>query len=364
MKAKAVRSTALVLAAVALGPACSSPTTPPEHGSPILTKVYWVAGGAPVVAWSPTADPFLVSPVPPFATEVDFVFDRRLDGDLIEDTTIVDGATVTRPKAMPPIEVQWPGMADHPGQPPLSLRVAYNSVGRYGEGTSYVFAKPDPAGFPSSETLMFLLHREALASFYGEPALAPDKIPVTTGALTVAVNAPTSPVALKFQVPLVFTNRLAITGDTSPFIHVTTGGAAVPYKLLVDANQLTRWYLAPADCLGSWPAGASLVVTIDAGMPDAFGGTLVQAATATFMTVMGSGGPDAACSIQPPDAGAPETGGDASDAGAPEASSDASDAGAPETPVDAASDALDAELPDAPASFDAGISDASDAPDV
>jgi hypothetical protein len=79
---------------------------------------------------------------------------------------------------------------------------------------------------------------------------------------------------------------------------------------------------------------------------------------------MGSGGPDAACSIQPPDAGAPETGGDASDAGAPEASSDASDAGAPETPVDAASDALDAELPDAPASFDAGISDASDAPDV
>jgi hypothetical protein len=358
MKAKAVRSTALALAAVVLVPACSSGPPPQPHGAPVLTKVYWVAGGAPVVAWSPLGDQFFVSPVPPFATEVDFVFDRRLDGDLIEDTVLVDGKMVTRPKAMPPIEVQWPGMADHPGDPPLTLNVGYNVVGRFGEGTSYVFAKPEPPGFPSSETLMFVLHREALANVYGEPTNAPEKIPVTTGALTVSIMAPTAPVSPNYQLPLVFTNRLSFAAGTSPFIHVTAGGATVPYKLLATAGQPSRWYLAAADCLGAWPAGASLVVTIDAGLPDAFGGTLVQAATATFMTAASTAaGPDASCALEVPDGGAPEAGGDAADAAdAADASdaSDASDTGSPETGGDAA---------DAPASFDADVDGGADASD-
>jgi hypothetical protein len=364
MTAKAVRSTALALTAV-LGSACSSGPTPPEHGSPVLTKVFWVAGGAPVVAWSPTPDPFLVSPVPPFATEIDFVFDRRLDGDLIEDTVIVDGNMVTRPKAMPPIEVLWPGMADRPGNPPLELRVAYNAVGRFGDDTSYVFAKPIPPGFPSSETLTFVLHRESLASAYGEPADAPDKIPVTTAALTVSIMGPAGPVPLTYQLPLGFTNRMVFTGGTSPFIHVVTAsGGAVPYKLLPDASQASRWYVAPADCLGAWPAGASLTVTIDAGLPDAFGGTLVQMASATFTTGPTAGAASAAtCGITPPDAGS-----DASDAGAV---MDAGDGGAPEVGGDA-SDAADGGVPDAagdaadaPASFDAADAPASfDAADV
>jgi hypothetical protein len=345
MQARGTRWTALVFVAGLLAASCdSNAPPPPPRGAPVLLNVYWVAGSGPVLAWSPPdqPSPFLVSPVPPFASEVDFVFDRRLDGDLIEDTVTVNGVTTTRPKAMAPIEVQWPGMADRPGDPPLKLYVAYNSTGRYGQDTSYVFAKPEPQGFPSSETLMFVLHPEKLTSIYGEPASAPEKIPVTTGALTVSIMAPTAAAALKLQVPLVFANRLAL-GATSPFIHVTSGGGAVPYKLLADASQLSRWYIAPADCLGTWPGGASLVVTIDAGLPDAFGGTLVQSVTATFKTSAGpAAAPGASCAVEVPDGGAP----DAPDApDAPEVDAGAADAG-------------DA---DAPASFDAAeIVDAAD----
>ena len=112
-------------------------------------------------------------------------------------------------------------------------------------------------------------------------------IPVTTAALTVALTSPTTLVPLKYQQPVVFSNRLPPLGATSPFIHVTASGVDVPYKLLADASILTRLYVAPADCLGSWPANATLVVTVDAGMPDAFGGTLAQGATATFKTIVG-----------------------------------------------------------------------------
>ena len=111
MQAKVTSPTALALVAGLLGAACSAGPPPAPHGAPVLKAVYWIAGGAPLLAWTPADAPssFLVSPVPPFATQVDFVFDRRLDGDLIEDTVIVDGIPTTQPKAMPPVEVQWPG---------------------------------------------------------------------------------------------------------------------------------------------------------------------------------------------------------------------------------------------------------------
>jgi hypothetical protein len=363
------RSTALVFVAGLFAASCSSGAAPEPRGAPVLLKVYWIAGGSPMLAWSPPdqPSPFLASPVPPFASEVDFVFDRRLDGDRIEDTVTVNGVQTTTPKAMAPIEVQWPGMAERPGDPPLKLYVAYNSAGRYGPGTTFVFAKPTPQGFPSSQTLMFVLHPDKLTSIYGEPTEAPEKIPVTTGALTVSIMAPTTAATTKFQLPLVFTNRVAL-GATSPFIHVTSGGGAVPYKLLADASQPSRWYVAPADCLGAWPGDATLVVTVDAGLPDAFGGTLVQNATATFKTGAGPAmQAGATCAVEVPDGGAPEGGapdggaGDASEAGGDAVDGGMADGGAADGEagsVDAGDDA------DAPASFDAPDGGADTAEDV
>lgn len=309
MSVIAARSTtfALCLGACLFG-ACGAKTPPPPHGSPILTHVYWVAGGTGSLVWARVDDPKLQPAVPPFATEVDFVFDRRIDGDRIEDTVTDGGVTTTRPKAMPPITASWPGSdAAAATDPPFKLQVAYNSAGRFGEDSSYVFARPVLPGFPSSETVTFALDLPNLASAYGEPADAPTTIPVKTSAFTVAIGVPTVVVTTSFQVPLVFSNRLPRVAGGHPAIHVTTNGAAVSTKVLADASDSSRWYLAPADCLGAWPAGATLTIAIDATLADAFGRTLAQGATATFKT-----GPGAAA---PPNASCPVADGGATDGG-------------------------------------------------
>src|SRR6185369_14347064 len=115
---------ALVMAAGAAG--CGGSEAP--HGPPVLLRVYWelwdVAGTmSPRLVWSsdPAAD--VVSPAPPGARRVDFVFDKVLDGSRIEDT--LEGGTTQVPKADPPIRIDVEGGAAIP--PPYQLAVWYNS---------------------------------------------------------------------------------------------------------------------------------------------------------------------------------------------------------------------------------------------
>jgi len=157
-------------------------------------------------------------------------------------------------------------------------------------------------------------------------------VSIATGAVAVPPS---------YQLPLAFSNRLPAVPATSPLIHVTANGAAVPYKLLADAGLASRWYLVAADCLGAWPASTTFSVTIDAGFSDAFGGKLAEAATAAFSTAAGTSAPDASCSI--PEAGAPAPGADAgaTDRGAGDAV--AGDLGASGEAGDAGGDAPSAD---------------------
>src|SRR5258707_7045322 len=140
-------------ATCALGAACSSP--PAQHGSPILTQIYWVADGAQLLAWSRAPDTAQVSPVPPFASEIDFVFDRRLDGARLEDIITVGGVTTARPKPTPAIHASWPDMAARMSDPPFALVVDYNSVATFCGASAYVFARPVVPGFPSNTIVTF-----------------------------------------------------------------------------------------------------------------------------------------------------------------------------------------------------------------
>jgi hypothetical protein len=332
--------------------ALSCSGTQPEHGSPVLTQVYWIVGGTQTLVWSRASDPTLASAAPPLASEVDFVFDRRLDGDRIEDTVTVGGVTTTQPKAKPPIVVQWSDMAAETRTTPFALAVAYNSAPRYGDQSSYVFARPTVPGFPSSQTLTFDLDLANLAGAYGEPGDAPTQIPVKTTSFSVGLANPGAGVAGSYALPLAFSSRLApLSADaTSPFIHVTAGGLAVPYKLLADANVASTLYVAPAECLGVWTANTKFIVTIDAGFLDAFGGALPEGETASFTTGASSGTTspstcpgvtaDAATEDAATDA---TTSGDADaafDGGAPDA--DTSDAGDATSPADGGADLADA----------------------
>ena len=196
---------ALAAAACALGAACSSPAE--LHGSPILTQVYWIAGGQQLLAWSLQPDPTMVSPVPPFASEVDFVFDRRLDGARIEDVVTVGGVPMTHPKDPPAVRVTWPDMATVMSTPPFHAVADYNSLPRYGGVSSYVYAHPDVPGFPASDTLTFELVPELLAGPYGDPAAlpTPPSILIKTSALTVSIASSAS-VVRSYQLPLTFSN--------------------------------------------------------------------------------------------------------------------------------------------------------------
>src|SRR5260221_10937667 len=319
-------------ATCALGAACGSPSA--QHGSPILTQVYWVADGAQLLAWSLAHDTAQVSPVPPFASEIDFVFDHLLDGARLEDIVTVGGVRMALPKPTPAIRASWPDMAAMMSDPPFALVVDYNAVATFGGASSYVFARPVVPGFPSNTTVTFELDTALLTSAYGEAAVIDGPILVKTKAFSVSSATGGAPVAPSYQLALAFSNRLPAVPAMSPFIHVMANGAAVPYKLLAGAGQASRWFLGAADCLGGWPAGTTFTVTIDAGLPDAFGGKLAESATATFTTAGGANAPDASCSI--PDAGAADSGADAgtadsgADAGTADSGADvgAADSGA------------------------------------
>jgi hypothetical protein len=287
MIARRLRSGARVTGggALAVLAACSS-TPPAPHGPPVLTGVYWISGDTMSQVWSSTPQTAVVPSAPPFVSEIDFVFDRRLDGAQIEETFTAGGVVMTRPSSDPPVNVQWPELPSP--WPTSSYTVQYNSIGLFGSNTSYVFLRPSVAGLPSGETVTFGFVLPRFANSYGESLASPSSVAVLTSALTVSVSAPSADVAGTYRLPLTFSNRMSLSSSVSTFIHVRAGQTDVPYALVADANVASRWYVAPADCLGRWPASTTFTVVVDPGLPDVFGGKLSLGATTTFKTGSGA----------------------------------------------------------------------------
>jgi hypothetical protein len=235
-----------------------------------MLAVWWVANGNRTQVWG--ADPDAAVPaVPPGASEVDFVFDRRLDGARIEDT--VGDQTV--PKANPPVTVSWPSQATVMSDPPFADDVFYNRLALYGGQSSYVFLRPRALGFPAATTLSFALDASGLTSAYGEPMTGPSTVEVTTGELGVARRTSSGTNMLDtfpptFQVPVQFTARPAPAATIAPFAHAVADGREVPIAVAADTVDPTIVYVGPT-CAGGWPVGAIVQIAFDAGVPDAFG---------------------------------------------------------------------------------------------
>ena len=163
-----------LLLAAALTAACSSDGEP--HGSPVLLSVQWISGGATTQVWTPTETGTVQ--VSAAGQEVDFVFDRLLDGDRIEDVVTQNGVEMTVPKATPPITTSWPDAATVMSTPPFSDQVRYNSEPFDGQAaTAYVLLQPALVGFPSSDTITFSLDQTNLTSAYGEQMIGPARSP-------------------------------------------------------------------------------------------------------------------------------------------------------------------------------------------
>jgi len=285
----------LLIAAIALG-GCSSSNSAP-HGSPVLQGVYWIVGGQGTQVWSSSQpDGGLGVTAPPAGQEVDFVFDRRLDGSKIEDTVTQNGMATEVPVPSPPITVSFASGAD--STPPFTDQVLYNSVPFYGGSTAFVFLRPAITGFPSSDTVVFTLNKTALTSAYNEPMLGPDQIAVATGPLTATVRVPVatdagSVVPASFMVPIVFSTRVS-AATVASFIHASSGGNAIPVTVAADATDPTVVY-ATAACANGWPTAAPVTVSVDAQASDAFGGLLQAPATGSFTAVGAAPSGDGGC---------------------------------------------------------------------
>jgi hypothetical protein len=309
-----LRQAALLFAAGLLGVGCSSSGEP--HGSPILIQTFWAASGQRFLVWTLDADPTLANTVPAACQEIDFVFDRRLDGSRIEDTTTVNGVQTQVPKAMPPVTVGWDGLA--PGA--FADQVLYNSEPLFGGSTAYVLFQPLQVGFPSAETVTFSLDKTGLTSAYGDQMIGPAQIPVSTGPFSATFGLPTAiagsiSVPASFMVPIQFSNRPAATDLLAQYVQVTSGGQDLPVSLAPNPSDPTIVYLSPAGCLGGWPPAVPVEVTLLAGLPDAFGVGLAVTTDVSFEAPAGGARPDGGCGA--PDAGpAHDAGTDASpDAG-------------------------------------------------
>jgi hypothetical protein len=297
------RGSALLLAAGLLGAACSGNAEP--HGSPVLSQVFWIASGQRTLIWTYGADPPLAPTVPAAGQEIDFVFDRRLDGNRIEDTVTTNGVAMTVPKAMPPITVDWPDFS----ATIFGDQVLYNSEPIYGGATAYVFLQPALVGFPTSATVTFSLDKTGLTSAYGDQMTGPAQIDVATGPFSATFGLPggsdggSALVPAGFMVPIVFSNRAGSVAALTPYVRVTAAGRALPFALAANSSDPTIVYLSPATCLGGWPSDASSEVTLLAGLPDAFGGELTADVGTSFMAAAGtSSGRDGGCPVA--DAGA------------------------------------------------------------
>jgi hypothetical protein len=294
--------TALLIAAGLAATACSSAGEP--HGSPVLTQVYWIAGGKRNLVWTLASDPTLVALAPPAGTEVDFVFDRRLDGNRIEDTVTTSGVEMTVPKSDPPITVDWPNFS----AASFADQVLYNSEPSFGGTTAYVLLQPVQVGFPSDDTVSFSLDKTGLTSAYDDQMTGPAQIDVMTGHFSATFGLPATgyaPVSVpaSFMLPIQFSNRTGSLGDLAPYIRAQAAGRDLPVSLAPSSADPTVVYLSPASCLGGWPSSAPIEVILLAGLPDAFGGGLAATTTTTFTASAGATPvPDGGCTAA--DAGA------------------------------------------------------------
>jgi hypothetical protein len=294
------RGTALLVVAGLLGAGCSSSGEP--HGSPVLVQAFWVATGQRFLVWTLDADPTLATNVPAGAQEIDFVFDRRLDGSRIEDTTTINGVPTEVPKAMPPITVGWDDLP--PGT--FGDQVLYNSEPLFGGTTAYVLLQPLQIGFPSAETVTFALDKTGLTSAYGDQMNGPAQLPVTTGPFAARFGLPTAvdgsvTVPANFMVPIQFSNRSGSADLLAPYVRVTSGGQDLTVSLAPNPGDPTIVYLSPAGCLGGWPSGVPVEVTLLKGLPDAFGVGLAADTSTSFEAPAGATHPDGGCGG--PDAG-------------------------------------------------------------
>ena len=300
-----------MVAATMIG--CGSKST----GSPVLIGARWKLPDRTLETLN-VAD--LV--VPPGAQRFELVFDRRLDGDRIEDGS----GGIPRPRANPPVHVAFPGAPSGYG---LTVVYASNATG----GPAIWVTPGGDASFPSAKTLTFSLDRGNITSTDGTPFTGPSVLTVSTAPFSVDILVPPLGAALPSSVvPLSF-NDAPLAASVAPHVRVEDGtGTSLPIFVVVDSRNRQLWNVQPV-CAGGWPSAKALTLVVTTEVTDLYGAPLGSEARGTFSVGGDAGAPSSSCAG--PDAATEDAAGDAAPAGddAGMAGSDAaaSDGGEPGT---------------------------------
>lgn len=285
---------ALAAAVASIGVMLASGCHSSSGGSPVLIGARWKLAERTV----DTLDvPDLV--LAPDAVRLELVFDRRLDGDKIEDGS----QEVPQPRADPPVHVTFPGS---PGTIPLTVVYASNATG----GPAIWASPTNSEAFPAGRTLTFTLDRTHITGTDGTPFTGPASVTVTTAPFSVDLLVPPPSAARPSSIiPLSFNNPPA-PASVPGHVRVVDGhGATLPVNTYVDNRNRQLWNVEPT-CAGGWPAGGALTVVVDATVSDLYGAALGQEASAMFSVAPVEGGAQGCVSG---DAGPSDSGGAGND---------------------------------------------------
>lgn len=273
---------ALFVPAAACGDGRSS-SAARSTGRPNMLRLSWrAAGGEPVDVFTMDGSggaggggPVVVAPMP---VRVEAIFDRKLDGAMIEDGSV----DPPRPRADPPVTAEFPGKGED-----FRLVVTYASNGP----SISISAQPS---YPSGQRVTLAFDRARVTSQSGDPLDGIAEVTVETQPFSGTARSSTAnghDLSPRSAIVLSFNNHPRV--DELP-AHVevrTVEGATLDVSVYPDSLDDTRWYVVPAACLGEWPAG-EVLLTVRADAVDLYGQPMAAPVEARFVAAAATGGAD------------------------------------------------------------------------
>ena len=220
----------------------------------------------------------------PFAnvTAVIAVFDRLLDTAPFDPGTApvtgVMTTSATGVSATVDIQADYSATGDPHG-------LVFNLYGPFfgnfrGDGPS-LFGAPDPE-FPSGATVMVSLQadkvhaKDGKTPYAGSGQLLGGTLVFTMAPFSAVLSPPDAMAMNPNAVTLSFTNM------ADPGSHVTATANGTPVVIELATGDGGSTYAVTPMGGGAWPAGATIVVTVDATTTNLLGQTIAAAATVTF----------------------------------------------------------------------------------
>lgn len=284
--------------AVVVAAGCE-PTNRVFPGAPQLTRMTVIGPDGNPIDLSPN-EAGVPPAVPPLSTVL-AVFDRLLDPSPLE--TIDGGVPIPNAGVA---TFQWAGMSISapatylPHGDVKVMPILYPAT--YGQGPSLHInpAMPPGMGLPSGSSVTLVLDAAKVRShdktmpFVPAAGVSP-MLTFTTEPLTVTFGFPaadmpdgdappsTPMVPADFVLPITFNNLIASGQEALVTVVVTQNGMPVPsFEAQVGRSETGPGFVVSAPANQSWPAGASVTVTVAGTITDPFSNALGEAATASF----------------------------------------------------------------------------------